>query len=149
LNQIDIRGREGRELNKKWESGPLAYLGLMTHGFPNMLMVTGPGCPFTNLPVTIEENVEWIAACIEHAENKGVATIESTNDSDQFWLDQVNESTNQTLVPLGGQANSWLAGANIDGKHRGPTVYFRGADKYFGLCAEVAREGYRGFELRV
>lgn len=149
LNQIDIRGRGGRELSRKWESGPLAYLGLMTHGFPNMLMVTGPGCPFTNLPVCIEENVDWISTCIEHAEAEGVAQIESTEDADQFWLDQVNDSTNQTLVPLGEQANSWLTGANIEGKYRGPTVYFGGADKYFQLCAEVARDGYKGLERRI
>jgi cyclohexanone monooxygenase len=148
LNQIDIRGRDGRELRRRWDSGPKAYLGLATHGFPNMLMVTGPGCPFTNLPVTIEENVEWIAACIEHARANGVRTIESTDDADQFWLDQVTESTNATLVPRGEQANSWLSGANIEGKHRGPTVYFGGADKYFQLCEEIAREGYKGLELR-
>jgi cation diffusion facilitator CzcD-associated flavoprotein CzcO len=148
LNQIDIRGRGGRELRRKWDSGPLAYLGLATHGFPNMLMLTGPGCPFANLPVCIEENVDWIAGCIEYARAKGISTIESTENADQFWLDQVNESTNQTLVPQGEQANSWLSGANIEGKHRGPTVYFGGADKYFQLCNEVAREGYKGLELR-
>ena len=51
-------------------------------------------------------------------------------------------------MPRGEQANSWLTGANIEGKHRGATVYFGGADKYFVLCEEIAREGYRGFEMR-
>jgi hypothetical protein len=41
-----------------------------------------------------------------------------------------------------------MSGANIEGKHRGPTVYFGGADKYFRLCEEIAREGYKGLELR-
>jgi cyclohexanone monooxygenase len=133
LNKIDIRGRDGRELRERWESGSKSYLGLAAHGFPNMLM---------------EENVDWIASCIAHARANGIATVESTDEADQFWLDQVNESTAQTLVPRGEQANSWLTGANIEGKHRGATVYFGGADKYFELCDEIAREGYRGFELR-
>ncbi|KXX54137.1 flavin-containing monooxygenase [Rhodococcus sp. LB1] len=147
LNAIDIRGREGQPLQAKWESGSQAYLGLATSGFPNMLMVTGPGCPFTNLPVCIEENVEWIAGCIDYVRKNGVKLVESTEAADKDWLRQVEESTAQTLVPLGENANSWLLGANIDGKHRGPTVYFGGADKYFQICDEVAENGYEGFEL--
>jgi cation diffusion facilitator CzcD-associated flavoprotein CzcO len=147
LNAIDIRGRDGRSLHEKWEQGSRAYLGLATSGFPNMFMVTGPGCPFTNLPVCIEENVEWIAGCIAYAREHGVTVVESTDAADKFWLQQVDETTSQTLVPLGENANSWLFGANIEGKHRGPTVYFGGADKYFQICNDVARDGYSGFEL--
>jgi cation diffusion facilitator CzcD-associated flavoprotein CzcO len=147
LNAIDIRGRGGRPLHEKWEQGSQAYLGLATRGFPNMFMVTGPGCPFTNLPVCIEENVEWIAGCIAYAREHEVTVVESTDAADKFWLQQVDETTSQTLVPLGENANSWLLGANIEGKHRGPTVYFGGADKYFQICNDVASDGYKGFEL--
>ena len=35
---IDIKGREGRELKEKWHGGPTTYLGLATADFPNMFM---------------------------------------------------------------------------------------------------------------
>ncbi|MGE0420188.1 MAG: flavin-containing monooxygenase, partial [Acetobacteraceae bacterium] len=45
LAAIDIRGRGGQSLKCKWESGPRTYLGLMSAGFPNLFMITGPGSP--------------------------------------------------------------------------------------------------------
>ena len=43
--KIDIRGRDGQTLNQKWAEGPRTYLGLMSAGFPNLFMITGPGSP--------------------------------------------------------------------------------------------------------
>jgi cyclohexanone monooxygenase len=42
---VDIKGRAGESLNAKWEAGPRTLLGIMTAGFPNMFMITGPGRP--------------------------------------------------------------------------------------------------------
>ena len=50
LDGIDIRGREGRRLTEKWEAGPRTYLGLMSEGFPNLYMITGPGSPSGRCP---------------------------------------------------------------------------------------------------
>ena len=41
-DRIDIRGVDGQTLRDKWRHGPSTYLGLLTHGFPNLLMVAGP-----------------------------------------------------------------------------------------------------------
>jgi len=41
--KIDIRGRDGQTLNQKWAEGPKTYLGLMSAGFPNLFIITGPG----------------------------------------------------------------------------------------------------------
>ena len=45
LNRIDIRGRDGLLLREKWSHGPRTYLGLMSAGYPNLFMVTGPQSP--------------------------------------------------------------------------------------------------------
>ena len=92
--------------------------------------------------------MRWIAECIRHARRNDVVEVESTDAADASWLEQVTESTNMTVVPQGEKANSWLAGANIEGKRRGANAYFGGADRYFRICEEVARAGYDGFELR-
>ena len=53
--RIDIRGRDGRTLNQKWAEGPRTYLGLMSAGFPNLFIITGPGSPsvLSNMIVSI------------------------------------------------------------------------------------------------
>ena len=55
-------------LADKWEAGPRTYLGLMTAGFPNMFMITGPGSPsvLSNMIVSIEQHVDWISDCLGH-----------------------------------------------------------------------------------
>ena len=46
--------------------GPRTYLGLTATGFPNLFIVAGPGSPsvFSNMIVSIEQHVEWIADCL-------------------------------------------------------------------------------------
>ena len=60
--KIDIRGRDGMTLKEKWAEGPKTYLGLQVSGFPNMFMITGPGSPsvLCNMPVCIEQHIEWV-----------------------------------------------------------------------------------------
>ena len=64
--KIDIRGRGGQTLNQKWAAGPRTYLGLMSAGFPNLFVITGPGSPsvLSNMIVSIEQHVDWITDCL-------------------------------------------------------------------------------------
>ena len=68
LSRIDIRGVGGTRLADSWAEGPRTYLGLSTAGFPNLFTITGPGSPsvLSNMVVSIEQHVEWIADCIAH-----------------------------------------------------------------------------------
>ncbi|KAK5031514.1 hypothetical protein LTR13_007842 [Exophiala sideris] len=70
--RLAIRGRDGLNLKDHWsEVGPISYLGISMPSFPNMFMILGPNGPFTNLPPTIETQVEFISDLIETAENSG------------------------------------------------------------------------------
>src|SRR4029450_1321075 len=77
---IHIRGRDGLTLKQKWEEGPKTYLGLMVAGFPNMFLITGPGSPsvLSNMIVSIEQHVDWIADCLAYQRQRDVACIEAT-----------------------------------------------------------------------
>jgi len=147
LLKIDIRGTGGQTLAEKWEGGPLAYLGLQVAGFPNMFTVTGPGSPsvLTNMPVAIEQHVDWISDCIEHMRAGGLTRIEATADAEDAWVDHVNAAADMTLFV---KANSWYVGANIPGKKRVFMPYVAGMVDYKMRCDEVASKGYDGFELR-
>ena len=70
----------GEMIADKWAHGPKGYLGVALAGFPNFFTVTGPGSPsvLSNMPVSIEQHVEWIADCIEHMQKHNLATMEAT-----------------------------------------------------------------------
>ncbi len=144
LLAIDIRGRGGLALTDKWAHGPRTYLGLMTHGFPNMFVITGPGSPsvLVNMIVGIEHHVEWICDCLQFLANKGLATMEASKDAEDKWVERVNEAADRTLLPL---ANSWFLGANIPGKPRVFMPYVAKIGVYRKECQQVADDGYVGF----
>ena len=143
---IDIRGRGGLELKRKWDHGPRTYLGLMTEGFPNMFIVTGAGSPsvLVNMIVGIEHHVEWISDCLQHMRNTGLDTMEPTRAAEDGWVEHVNQAADKTLFP---KANSWFLGANIPGKPRVFMPYVAKIGVYRKECQAVADEDYRGFTL--
>ncbi len=147
LLRMDIRGRDGLPLAEAWQAGPRTYLGLQVAGFPNMFTVTGPGSPsvLCNMPVAIEQHVEWITDCIAHLRARGIARIEATEQAAERWVEHVNEAANATLMPSAG--HSWYLGANVPGKPRVFMPYAGGMKRYRDLCADVAARGYEGFAL--
>jgi cyclohexanone monooxygenase len=146
LNNIKIRGRNGKSLKDKWSAGPRTYLGLMVAGFPNLFTITGPGSPsvLSNMALAIEQHVDWIADCIAHLQNHCIATIEASSEAEDNWVNHVNEVAGLTLYPL---ANSWYMGANIPGKPRVFMPYIGGFPAYCQKCNEVAANRYEGFTL--
>ena len=144
--KIDISGRGGETLNQKWAEGPKTYLGLMSAGFPNLFIITGPGSPsvLSNMIVSIEQHVDWIADCLVHMRKQGLATMEAGRDAEDKWVAHVNEVAHGTLYP---QANSWYMGANIPGKPRIFMPYIGGVGVYRRICDEVAAKGYEGFVM--
>jgi cyclohexanone monooxygenase len=145
LLKIDIRGRNSQSLADAWHAGPVTYLGLNTAGFPNMFMVSGPGSPsvLTNMIMSIEQHVEWIADCIAHMTHNNLSVIETTEQSQSGWVAFVNAVADMTLYP---SCNSWYLGANVPGK---PRVFMPliGFPTYVDKCNEVVRNGYEGFVL--
>ena len=145
LQKIDIVA-DGVTLREKWEAGPRTYLGLMTAGFPNMFMITGPGSPsvLSNMMVSIEQHVDWIADCVGYLRLRGVDCIEATQAAEDAWVQHGNEVADKTLYPL---ANSWYMGVNVPGKPQVFMPYIGGVGAYRNTCDEVVAEGYRGFDL--
>ena len=148
LGKIDIRGRENRALTEYWEAGPRTYLGLQVAGFPNLFTVTGPGSPsvLSNMIVSIEQHIDWIARCISDLDQRGAQTIEATTEAEDEWIAHVNDVAQNTMFTAK-SCNSWYLGANIPGKPRIFMPYVGGVGVYREKCEEVARNGYQGFEL--
>jgi len=148
LKALNLKGRGGRTLDEQWADGPHSYLGISIAGFPNLFTITGPQSPsvLSNMPVSIEQHVEWITDCIDSMRKAGKSTIEATPQAQDQWVAHVNEVVNMTLMP---GANSWYMSANIAGKPRAFLPYLgpEGVGGYRKKCDEVAAKGYEGFEL--
>jgi cation diffusion facilitator CzcD-associated flavoprotein CzcO len=149
LLKMDIRGKDAITLKEKWQGGAnlKTYLGLANSGFPNMFTITGPQGPgiHGNVPVIIEQNVEWISQCIQYLRDNGVETIEATIEAEEGWTEHTNEIASKIFYS---NYDSWYTGANIEGKPRTVLSYRGGLQLYREKCDQVAENGYKGFTLK-
>lgn len=143
---VDITGKNGTTLKKKWEHGPRQYLGLMATEFPNFFMITGPGSPsvLSNMMVSIEQHVEWVTDTLVHMRDNGFDTIEPTPTAEEGWVRHGSDFANISLMK---DTNSWYMGANVPGKPRVMLPYLGGVDGYRRICNEVVENDYLGFTL--
>src|SRR5262249_6477459 len=128
----------------KGGEGPKTYLGLMTAGFPNFFMITGPGSPsvLSNMVVSIEQHVDWVGACLDRMRTERLDVVEPTPVAEAGWLQHVNDCADITLYPT---PDSWYMGANVPDKPRVFFAYVGGVDGYLKPCAEVVKRGSLGF----
>ena len=149
LNRIDITGRGGQRLRDLWQSqGPRTYLGLQSHGFPNLFTITGPGSPsvHSNMIVSIEQHVRWIGDCLVHLRDKGLRSMEANIDVQEAWVAETAAIV-AGRVNVSDSCNSWYLGANVPGKIRVYMPYDAGVPAYRKRCDEIASKGYEGFTL--
>ncbi len=144
FERIDIRGRGGELLRDKWAEGPRTYLGLMSAGYPNLFAITGPQSPsvLTNIPVAIEQHVDWISGAIQYMLDNGLGVVEPTREAEDDWVEHSQEVAYATLLP---QSATWYMGANIPGKPQVFLPYLGGLGPYRQKCDEVAANEYEGF----
>jgi len=150
-DRIDIRGRGGQQLREKWRDGPSTFLGMLTHGFPNMLMPAGPqsGSASTNYPRGIENGVNWCTRFLTHVRAAGHARFEPTAEAEARWTDHVAQMYSVMLMR---KAKSWFTGynSNVPGHEQGRIRYFvynGGTPKYVATINEVAAKGYEGIRF--
>jgi len=148
LLRLNITGRDDTSLRQAWSEGPRNYLGLQVAGFPNLFTITGPGSPsvLCNMPVAIEQHVDWITECIGHMQKAGLARIEASKAACDDWVNQVNDVAQATLMPKA--SHSWYLGANVPGKPKVFMPYAGGMARYRRICDEVAGNQYTGFVLQ-
>ena len=124
---------------------PKTYLGLMVGRLSQPLhAITGPGSPsvLSNMAVSIEQHVEWVADCLSRLRHDGLTTIEPTPLAEDGWGRHVADCAALTLHPT---ADSWYMGANVPGKPRVMLPYIGGVDAYRAACDEVVKGGDLGF----
>ena len=150
-DHLDIRGVGGRTLGEKWRDGPSTYFGLMSHGFPNLLMVAGPQSVSgsTNFPRAIEGGVEWVTRFVEHVVDRGITRFEAQQAPEKEWGEEVVAAQERMLRR---RSRGWFTGynANVAGHGEGTVrclAYWGGALRYNERIGRLIDEGYPGIDL--
>ena len=150
-DHVDIRGVGGETLRDKWRDNPSTYLGMLIHGFPNLLMPAGPqsGSASTNYPRGIENGVNWCTDFLEYVWQHGYSRIDATAAAEERWTAHVKRMYSTMLMR---KAKSWFTGynSNVEGHEAGKVRYFvynGGTPKYMATVNEVRDKGYEGIEL--
>ncbi|MFV0260195.1 MAG: flavin-containing monooxygenase [Acidimicrobiales bacterium] len=151
FDRIDIVGTGGQTLRDKWRDGPITYLGVLVHGFPNLVMVAGPqsGSASTNFPRSIETSVDWVTDLLTSVFEHDRTRLEATEEAEAAWVAHVEELY---AIMLMRKAKGWFTGynSNVEGHEEGTlryNVYNGGAPKYLAKITEVADGGYPGVDL--
>ncbi|MBR1284455.1 NAD(P)/FAD-dependent oxidoreductase [Bradyrhizobium sp. AUGA SZCCT0177] len=145
-DQIDISGIGGEKLYDKWKDGPSTFLGMLVHGFPNLLMPTGPqsGSASTNFPRGIETGVNWCMGLLEHIWDRGYTSADPTLAAQERWSAHVKK---MYAIMLMRNAKSWFTGynSNVPGHEHGKYRYFvynGGTPKYVAAINDAVAKGY-------
>jgi len=145
--KIDIRGVGGASLREKWDDEPTCWLGLLTHDFPNLLMVGGPQSVSgsTNYPRAIEVGVDWVTDFLVRTREAGHTRFEISRVAEQEWGEEVVQAQERMLLR---DSQGWFTGynSNVDGHEAGRIrhpAYHGGAPKYRKIATRIAAEGYR------
>lgn len=145
LTRMDIRGRDGESLREKWSERPDNFLGITVDGFPNLFMLSGPGAQFSNFPVAIEAQAEWVGRAIAHMRSRGYESMEPSAESVAGWTALLEQIAGATLVPEGAEAGSWIYGQNVPGKPRAVYFFLGGVPMYLQLINAEADGEFAGF----
>ncbi|CAN5201550.1 NAD(P)/FAD-dependent oxidoreductase [soil metagenome] len=144
LDQANIRNETGEQPTDRWARGPRTYLGLMTAGFPNLFIVTGPGSPsvLANMILGNMQHVRFIRDAIVYMNEHGYSRIEPSITAEDEWGEHSAE-TSSRLLRLG--VENYMVHVNTDDQSRVFIPYTGGLDKYVERMTQVAQNDYEGF----
>ena len=147
-DRIDIRGIGGVRLFDKWKDAPKTFLGMLVHGFPNLLMPTGPqsASASTNFPRGIENGVNWCMGVMQYMWDQGYTRAEAMREAEERWTAHVVKMYEIMLMR---KAKSWFTGynSNVPGHEEGKIRYFvynGGTPKFVTIINDIAAKDYEG-----
>ena len=100
-----IVGKNGVELNEKYQDGVRTLVGIHSQGYPNMFIMGGYQASFQfNLTDMLQTQGDHIAGCIDYTRKHGFQAIDVTADAEEWWVQEVikhrgKTSRNQDCTP--------------------------------------------------
>lgn len=105
LTPIEIRGRDGRQLNDAWRDGAEAYLGITVHGFPNLFMLYGPNTNLghNSIIYMLESQFHYVLQCLENLKEHPL--MEVREEVQSAFNQRIQKQIRETIWEKG--CNSW------------------------------------------
>lgn len=93
LASIEVRGSGGQLLSEHWRDGAYAYLGIATHGFPNLYMMYGPNTNLghSSILLMIEAQADYIVQCMQALKGQALVSIEVKAGAEQSYNEQLQQ----------------------------------------------------------
>jgi cyclohexanone monooxygenase len=138
-----ITGRDGQTLRQKWQSeGVKTFLGLHSHGFPNMFILSGPqgGGGQFNFTRGIEGHVDYVIWMLKTMRARGAGIIDIKKEPENAYAEHCREADIRTS-PL----RDCISYYNGDGAAQpGSLAYYGGPEKWHELrrAAQESLEPY-------
>src|SRR6476661_908488 len=143
LMRMGIRGRDGETLVDHWADGPTTFLGIATHGFPNLFFPGGPHAAAGNNPRYNGDQVEFVTDVLTHARDRGRDEVEVSAAAEAAWTGMVDAVAAKSPAAFG--PSSYFFGANIPGKPRKYLLNSAGRPKLWKEIAKVVEHDYAEF----
>lgn len=97
-----IRGRDGRTLKEKWDTeGTRTFLGVHSHGFPNLFIISGPqgGGGSFNFTDAIEAHADYTVWMLQTLRERGARTVDVHEAPEQEYAEHCRNADMAT-APL-------------------------------------------------
>jgi cation diffusion facilitator CzcD-associated flavoprotein CzcO len=143
LNRMGIIGRDGEALVDHWADGPTTFLGLQTHGFPNLFFPGGPHAAAGNNPRYNGDQVDFLTEVLTTARERGCNVVEVSANSEERWTRMVDKAAAATTFGTIGQ----YVGGNVPGKPKRYLLNAGGRFKLFEIIADVKAKDFDAFEF--
>ena len=107
MRPMNLRGRDGLEIDDAWAKGPRAYRMTAIPGFPNFFTVLGPNSPTgsVSLQYSAELTARYIAQWLRRFRDGDFDTVEVTEQATTKFNDDVAAALGPTVWNTG--CNSW------------------------------------------
>ena len=143
MSRMGIVGRDGVALTEHWADGPTTYLGLQTHGFPNLFFPGGPHAAAGNNPRYNGDQVDAVTDLLCFARSEDRQVVEVTAAAEDRWSRLMDKAAAHTPFGTLGQ----YVGGNIPGKPKRYLLNAAGRPKLFEVLAQQRSDRWDAFTL--
>jgi cation diffusion facilitator CzcD-associated flavoprotein CzcO len=98
LSVLKVRGRNGVDLQQAWNTGPIAYLGVATAGFPNLFMLYGPNTNNGSILFMIECQVAYAVRQIQRMSAERIKWLDVRPDVMARYNDELQKAIDKVAV---------------------------------------------------
>jgi len=135
-----ITGRDGRSLRQKWQDeGVRTFLGLHSHGFPNLLIMSGPqgGGGQFNFIMGLESHTDYVVWMLTEMRARGATVVDIQKAPEDAYAQHCREADLMS-APL----RDCLSYYNGEGNAEpGSLAYYGGPQKWHALRREAQDTG--------